>query len=131
MRVTKAIREYIEGKVNDIYKPRYNALRADYDAKKNAAQKELEAARERWEAEAKAIVAAHGLSVDTHYNSDAPWDLVNIDCRYGDAEWRPVSAAIDKARAEKNAAIQNIIVEMELGGNREKLESMLAAIGEK
>ena len=129
MRVTKTVKEYISKKVAEKYKPLIAEIDLDYKVKKEEVNKKIECAVAEFEKQLKAIVADN--------NDKWTFDVVE---RWGERKilaWYEVS---DKTaeheyysqkrnlECERNEKIENIIVELELGGTRETLEKMLAEI---
>ena len=129
MRVTKTVKEYIAKRVNEVYKPKITEIDLDYKCEKEKINKKIESAIARFEEELKAILADNR----ENYN----WDIQE---RYGEKkilDWREVSdrnaenefwQIKRRMSEEKDEAITNIIVELELGGDRETLEKMLAEL---
>lgn len=129
MRVTKTVKEYIAKRVNEVYKPKITEIDLDYKCEKEKINKKIESAIARFEEELKAILADNR----ENYN----WDVQE---RYGEKrilDWREVSdrnaenefwQIKRRMSEEKEEAITNIIVELELGGDRETLEKMLAEL---
>lgn len=129
MRVTKTVKEYIAKRVNEVYKPKIREIDLDYKCEKEKINKKIESAIARFEEELKAILADNR----ENYN----WDVQE---RYGEKnilDWREVSdryaenefwQAKRRMTEEQEEAITNIIVELELGGDRETLEEMLAEL---
>jgi hypothetical protein len=129
MRVTKTVKEYISKKVAEKYKPLIAEIDLEYKVKKEEVNKKIECAVAEFEKQLKAIV------VDN--NDKWTFDVVE---RYGERKilsWYEVSDKKAENRywqmkrnleEEKNEKIENIIVELELGGTRETLERMLSEI---
>ena len=129
MRVTKTVREYIAKKVAEKYKPLIAEVDLEYKVKKEKVNKKIECAVAEFEKQVRAIVADN--------NDKWTFDVVE---RWGEKKilaWYEVS---DKSAEhkyysqkrsledERNEKIENIIVELELGGDRQTLERMLAEI---
>ena len=129
MRVTKTVKEYISKKVAEKYKPLIAEVDLEYKVKKEKVNKKIECAVAEFEKQVRAIVADN--------NDKWTFDVVE---RWGEKKilaWYEVS---DKSAEhkyysqkrsledERNEKIENIIVELELGGDRQTLERMLAEI---
>lgn len=133
MRVTKTIKDYINEKVEAAYATKRAALPKldkDFDDKIHECEKDLNAAREEWEVMARKICASYGFEVDTDWK-DRPYHLVSISSCYGYNVRKSVKEAEAALNMEVRKAAQDIIVELELGGDRAKLDAMLAALAER
>ena len=132
MKMTKAIREFIEEQVTE--RAESNAklieLRETADAACNCWNNALEAARKEFDAKLAELGATHGLAYTDYYGNPANPQISsfrNTDCRY-----LPEVKAYDEYRAQLNnkrdRAIKDIIVSMELGGTKKELMEMIAAL---
>ena len=132
MKMTKAIREFIEEQVTE--RAESNAklieLRETADAACNRWNNALEAARKEFDAKLAELGATHGLAYTDYYGNPANPQISsfrNADCRY-----LPEVKAYDEYRAQLNnkrdRAIKDIIVSMELGGTKKELMEMIAAL---
>ena len=132
MKMTKAIREFIEEQVTE--RAESNAklieLRETADAACNRWNNALEAARKEFDAKLAELGATHGLAYTDYYGNPANPQISNFrnaDCRY-----LPEVKAYDEYRAQLNSkrdrAIKDIIVSMELGGTKKELMGMIAAL---
>ena len=132
MKMTKAIREFIEEQVTE--RAESNAklieLREAADAACNRWNNALEAARKEFDAKLAELGATHGLAYTDYYGNPANPQISsfrNADCRY-----LPEVKAYDEYRAQLNSkrdrAIKDIIVSMELGGTKKELMEMIAAL---
>ena len=133
MRVTKTIKDYINEKVEAAYAAKRAALPKldkDYEDKLNECEKDLKAACEEWEMKARIICAGYGFEVDTDWK-DRPYHIVSISRCYGVNVRKAIREAEAALNAEIHKATQDIIVELELGGNRAKLDEMLATLAER
>lgn len=133
MRVTKTIKDYINEKVEAAYAAKRAALPKldkDFDAKVEQCHKALETLCKGWEEEAKKVCAEYGFLPDTDYR-DRPYRLVTISYSYGSNARTAIRKAEATLNAEIHKAAQDIIVELELGGDRAKLDAMLAALVER
>ena len=132
MKMTKAIREFIEEQVTE---------RADNDVKLNELREAADTASDRWNNAKKAaqkefdaklaeLGAAHGLACIDYYGKPVKPQITGfqyVDCRY-----LPEVKAYDEYRAQldrkRDRAIKDIIVSMELGGTKKELMEMIAAL---
>lgn len=133
MRVTKTIKDYINEKVEAAYAAKRAALPKldkDFEDKLNECKKDLMAAREEWEEQARKICAQYGFEPDTDWNGKKS-SIVNIYSGYGSNVRKAVREAEAALNGEIRKAAQDIIVELELGGDRAKLDAMLAALVER
>ena len=133
MRVTKTIKDYINEKVEAAYAAKRAALPKldkDFDKKVEQCRKALETLCKGWEEEAKKVCADYGFLPDTDWK-DRPYHLISISCCYGNNVRKAIKEAEAALNAEIHKAAQDIIVELELGGDRAKLDAMLAALVER
>ena len=133
MRVTKTIKDYINEKVEAAYAAKFTALPkldADFEDKLNECKKDLMAAREEWEMQACKICAQYGFEPDTDWNNRR-YHIVSLSFSYGNNARKVIREAEANLREEVRKAAQDIIVELELGGDRAKLDAMLAALAER
>ena len=132
MKMTKAIREFIEEQVTERAESdaKLIELREAADAACNRWNNALEAARKEFDAKLAELGATHGLAYTDYYGNPANPQISNFrnaDCRY-----LPEVKAYDEYRAQLNSkrdrAIKDIIVSMELGGTKKELMEMIAAL---
>lgn len=129
MRVTKTVKGYIEKQVREKYKPLIAEIDLDYKVKKEEVNKKIECAVAEFEKQIQAIVAdnceKYNFTADT-YRTDATYlDWRGVWDTKAEQEFRDKRRSLEVERDEK---IENIIVELELGGNRATLEKMLNEI---
>ena len=127
MRVTKTVKSYIEKRVCEKYKPLIAEVDLDYKVKKEEVNKKIQCAIEEFEKQLLAIVAdnceKYNFQIPERYGS-----IINHNDAYDfetEQKFRNKRRALECERDEK---IENIIVELELGGDRETLERMLNEI---
>ena len=132
MKMTKAIREFIEEQVTE---------RAESDAKLIELREAADAARKRWNnvlkdakeefnAKLAELGKAHGLVCQT-YSGNVVYPQITgfqyVDCRY-----LPEVKAYNEYKAQLDSkcdrAIKDIIVSMELGGTKAELMEMIEAL---
>ena len=125
MRVTKAIREYVEKKVFDEYDKAKERLRENYEARRKEAKEEIEAILEDDVIERiNAVLGYYGMeqikAEDTFYRV-----YVSIQNRKDETE-------INKKRQEiwyeARDKVTEILATLELGGTKEDLDKMLSEI---
>ena len=132
MKMTKAIREFIEEQVTE--RAESNAklieLREAADVARDSWNNAKEAARKEFNAKLAELGAAHGLAYTDYYGNPADPQISsfrNADCRY-----LPEVKAYDEYKAQldnkRDRAIKDIIVSMELGGTKKELMEMIAAL---
>lgn len=132
MKMTKAIREFIEEQVTE--RAESNAklieLREAADAAYERWNNALEAVRKEFDAKLAELGATHGLAYTDYYGNPANPQISNFrnaDCRY-----LPEVKAYNEYKAQLNSkrdrAIKDIIVSMELGGTKKELMEMIAAL---
>ena len=132
MKMTKAIREFIEEQVTERAESnaKLTELREAADAARDSWNNALEVARKEFDAKLAELSATHGLAYTDYYGNHADPQISNFrnaDCRY-----LPEVKAYDEYRAQLNSkrdrAIKDIIVSMELGGTKKELMEMIAVL---
>ena len=134
MRVTKTIKEYITEKVNDIYASKLAnlpALRKDFDDADEQCYNALKTLREGWEQEARAVCAKYGFEPNPGWKGNGYDSIVVLRQCYGDNVRKSLREKEVALNTEIQKAVQDIVVELELGGDRAKLDAMLAALMER
>lgn len=134
MRVTKTIREYIEKEVKIRLDPKYEAERKEAERQTKAKNEFLEGCQAAAEAAFDAYFEAHFSEIsdfcedkrgDKHCYNDLCYRAVEItDRMYSTSvhNWE------SRRRAEAKAKVEEIIVELELGGTKAELMAMLEKI---
>ena len=129
MRVTKIIREYVEETVNGIYDPIIGNCSKDYYSKKNEVEDILEKMVDEFDAAAKKVIKEHGFTINS-------WDgeerhIISYTCNFGKKEYESIADKRNELRDEKRRKIQDILVNLELGGTKAELDEMLKNIREE
>ena len=129
MRVTKIIREYVEETVNEIYDPIIGNCSKNYSEKKNEVEEILEKMVDEFNAAAKKVIKEHGFTIDS-------WDgeekhIISYTCNFGKKEYKSIADKRNELRDEKRRKIQDILVNLELGGTKAELDEMLKNIREE
>lgn len=129
MRVTKTVKNYIEKRVCEKYKPLFAEVDLGYRVKKEEVNKKIESAVQEFEKQIQAIVADNCEKYNFEASSfkiNAPYlDWCGVWDKQAEVEFRNKKRALE---CERNEKIENIIIELELGGDRETLERMLNEI---
>ena len=134
MKMTKAIREFIEEQVTERAESASNTqlteLREAADAACNRWNSALEAARKEFNAKLAELGAAHGLACIDYYGKPVNPQITGF--QYAGRRYLPEVKAYDEYRAQldnkRDRAIKDIIVSMELGGTKKELMEMIAAL---
>lgn len=126
MRVTKIIREYVEETVNGIYDPIIGDCSKDYSSKKNEVEGILEKMADEFDVAAKKMIKEHGFTINS-WNGEEK-HIVSYTCNFGEKEYEPILVERRKLRNEKMQKIQDILVNLELGGTKAELDEMLKNI---
>ena len=125
MRVTKVIKEFIETKVKEKYADRLKAPTAQYYAEQEIINAKAKTIIRKADADLKAFLRAEypdwaaandGKTLAT-YNSPSNSEMFNRGYQLS-----------EKIRRERDAQINEIILNLELGGGRAELEEMLEKI---
>lgn len=129
MRVTKTVKEYISKKVAEKYKPLIAEIDLDYKVKKEEVNKKIECAITEFEKQLKAIIADNcdewNFKMENRYSEEHVLSWSEIRDKEAENDYWQEKRNLE---FEKDEKIENIIVELELGGTRETLEKMLAEI---
>lgn len=129
MRVTKIIKEYVEETVNGIYDPIIGNCSNDYSEKKNEVEEILEKMVNEFDAAAKKVIKEHGFTINSWYGKEQ--HIIGYTCNFGDKEFKSVADKRNELRDEKRRKIQDILVNLELGGTKAELDEMLKNIREE
>lgn len=129
MRVTKIIKEYVEETVNGIYDPIIGNCSKDYSEKKNEVDEILEKMVNELDVAAKKVIKEHGFTINSWYGKEQ--HIVGYTCNFGDKEYKSVADKRNELRDEKRRKIQDILVNLELGGTKAELDEMLKNIREE
>ena len=134
MKMTKAIREFIEEQVTEraegASNTRLTELREAADAARERWDNALKAARKEFDAKLAELSATHGLAcVDYSGNPADPQigNFRNVECRYL-PEVKAYNEYKRQLDRKRDRAIKDIIVSMELGGTKKELMEMIAAL---
>lgn len=127
MRVTRTIKDYIAKRAMEAYQPRVNEIDLQYKCDRETLIKKIESAVAECEEKIRAIVADSGDGWNYEpclYGSKGDKYLHFYEPRDKDAErkFRDMEHKLAEERREK---IDEIIVALELGGNKETLDEML------
>ena len=134
MKMTKAIREFIEEQVTEraesASNTRLTELRDAADAARERWNNALEAAQKEFDAKLAELGAAHGLAYISYSGKPADPHISGFACT--DYHYLPEVKAYDEYKAQLNSkrarAIKDIIVSMELGGTKAELMEMISAL---
>lgn len=129
MRVTRLIREYVEETINGIYEPLIKNCDGDYYEKKKEVETILEKLADEFDTAAKKIIKENGFSIDSW--DDREKTIITYTCNFGNKEYMPILEKRRKLRDEKKQKIQDILVNLELGGTKAELDEMLKKIKEE
>lgn len=129
MRVTKLIREYVEETVNAIYEPLIKNCDGDYYKKKKEVEEILEKLTDEFDVAAKKIIKENGFSIDSW--DDREKTIITHTCNFGSKEYMPILKKRRELTDEKKQKIQDILVNLELGGTKAELDEMLKNIREE
>ena len=129
MRVTKIIREYVEETVNGIYDPIIGNCSKDYSKKKNEVEDILEKMVDEFNTAAKKVIKEHGFTIDSWCGEEK--HIISYTCNFGKEEFKSVADKRNELRDEKRRKIQDILVNLELGGTKAELDEMLKNIREE
>lgn len=138
MKVTKLIREYVEGRVHDVYQPAIeiaekaaatakDATKADFLSVKEALTKEGEKLAKEASERFAQLAAALDIPVSaSSYRPDA--NFFTFSFTYCSSKADELSAKANALRAERSAKVRDILVSLELGATKADLERTLSNI---
>lgn len=132
MKMTKAIREFIEEQVTELAKSdaKLIELREVADAARDSWNNAKEAARKEFNAKLAELGAAHGLACIDYDGKPVNPQITGF--QYVDCCYLPEVKAYNEYKAQldikRDRAIKDIIVSMELGGTKAELMDMIAAL---
>lgn len=127
MRVSKVVKEHITKRVNAVYNPRINAVDSDYKVKLEEVNSKIRSFVENAEKEVQAILADN--SETWNFTTNYGKNVLSFTSYIGDYDMeKEYRNKKDQLRAERDEKIEEIIVELELGGDKETLEKMLAEL---
>ena len=129
MRVTKIIKEYVEETVNGIYDPIIQNCSKEYSEKRNEVEEILEKMVNEFDVAAKKVIKEHGFTIDSWYGREE--HIVGHTCNFGKKEYESIANKRNELRDEKRRKIQDILVNLELGGTKAELDEMLKNIREE
>lgn len=125
MRVTKAIRDYVEKKVFDEYDKAKNELRKDYEEREEKAKKEIKEMLE-------GTVLENINMILGYYGMEQIKEEDAFNRFYISIQNRKEYAEINRKRTElyglAKEKITEILATLELGGTKEDLDKMLSEI---
>jgi hypothetical protein len=134
MKMTKAIREFIEEQVTERAESASNTRLTELREAANAARERwidaLGAARKEFDAKLAELGAAHGFVYIDYSGKPANPQISGFSC--ADGRYLPEVKAYHEYKAQLDSkrarAIKDIIVSMELGGTKKELMEMIAAL---
>lgn len=127
MRVSKVVKEYIVRRVREKYTPKIEAVGVEYKAREEEINETIRKMVKEFDAQLKTTIAEMG----GEYQFRPSYSSNIIDCCrevHDNDEWNKIRTESDKIRKEMQSKIDNIIVELELGGNKETLERLLVEL---
>lgn len=138
MRVSKAIRTYIEDRVNEKYANRIKAASAKYHEEQDEITEELRGLIVQANEQAKMLLEERYPGFVVQANEQAKMSFegrypgwANISFSYNVSNSKAYSEArraVEALKRERDEHVSEIIVNLELGDNRAELEEMLAKI---
>lgn len=134
MKMTKAIREFIEEQVTERAESASNArlteLREAADAARERWNNALEAMRKEFDAKLAELGAAYGLAYIDYFGKPDNPKIGSFSCT--DCRYLPEVKAYEEYKSQlsnkRARAIKDIIVSMELGGTKAELMEMIAKL---
>lgn len=92
-------------------------------------EKILEKLADEFDVAAKKIIKENGFSIDSW--DDREKTIITYTCNFGNKEYMPILEKRRKLRDEKKQKVQDILVNLELGGTKAELDEMLRNIREE
>ena len=133
MKMTKVIREYMEEVLSAKRLEVNKEARADYDARRNACIEELKALRESMREPVENILRKYDMDMEYKWCSDMhPMFNEVWEMNYGRIQYQTDLAIIrhkeTKSAENQRKAMNDIELEMALGGDKEKFMEMLEQV---
>lgn len=129
MRVTKVIREYVEEAINGIYDPIIKNCSKDYSKRKDEVEGIIAKMADEFNTATEKVIKEHGFTIDS-WNGEKR-QIINYTCYFGKEEYELIADKRNDLRDEKRRKIQDILVNLELGGTKTELDEMLRNIREE
>lgn len=126
MRVTKAMKDYVEAQMTDKRIIINKAYRAEYDARKEACMAECEAIVAAANKQILAILERYNFSYQKGYRNQ-PLDIYPQDVR-NQAEWDDICDHERKLYRRQQDMFRQFVLECDLGVNKDEFYAMVAAI---
>ena len=126
MRVTKVIRDYVEEAVNGIYDPIIRNCSKDYSKRKDEVEGVIAKMADEFNTAIEKVIKEHGFTIDS-WNGEKR-QIINYTCYFGKKEYELIADKRNELRDEKRRKIQDILVNLELGGTKAELDEMLRAL---
>lgn len=125
MRVTKAIREYVETEVRRKFDPVFRKVREPYNARREALIADLKKLNEEVNQKANELIASHGFSTRPEQKAFGFRDYAFED----KTAWAEVCKKEAELREREDRAIMDIIISLELGETtKDQLRAALDAV---
>ena len=129
MRVTKVIRDYVEETVNGIYDPIIRDCSKDYSKRKEEVEGIIAKMTNEFNTAIEKVINEHGFTINS-WNGEKR-QIINYTCYFGNKEYELIADKRNELRDEKRRKIQDILVNLELGGTKAELDEMLKNIREE
>lgn len=126
MRVTKVIRDYVEETVNGIYDPIIRDCSKDYSKRKEEVEGIIAKMTNEFNTAIEKVINEHGFTINS-WNGEKR-QIINYACYFGNKEYELIADKRNELRDEKRRKIQDILVNLELGGTKAELDEMLKAL---
>ena len=126
MRVTKLIKNYIERRVDAIYQPKIEEVRADYNAQYDRLTKILDDLLDKVNQDAKNVLKDSGFIGGYGYNDNE--EIFYRRDIHNNSWLDEIRKKENVIKKERNEKIEEIIITLELGGTKAQLEEMLNAL---
>lgn len=125
MRVTRAIRDYVESEVARKFEPSYSAVRKPYNDRKEATLVELRKIQEEADRKAREVCKSAGFTVH-----DGSLVIRLIDYAFSDKDaWEAILKKEADLKTRQNQAVMDILISLELGETtKDQLRAALDAI---
>ena len=132
MKMTKVIREYMEDTLTAKLLKANKKARADYDARREACIKEIEALRDSMREPVENILRKYGMDMEygSYYPNpmfDEVWNMHDSSIQ-NQTELTAIRKKEHERMEAKQTAIRDIELEMALGGNKAKFMEMLSNV---
>lgn len=128
MRVTKLIREYVTKSVNAVYEKKIKAVWGNYKEEEKKIEEALIQMQDEFAIKLEEWAQLNGYRFAHHTTWSGKTDDVMLRCTVMPSDDTAIKAEANALREERDAKINDILLTLELGGNKADLDRMIAEL---